>query len=181
MSTDDMHDTAPPEVRRLAARLGSDQATTDLARQFHAAATAWAARVSVEGATDHQAGVDLLDDAQARLARVMLDVHRHVEQITRGPIESVDRRADRLVAHIAIVAEAAYRRGFQQGHDAVHRGEHLAWDLESWRFLMPRDQSPEQLHGRVVPAVDRLRSQSPRIDALVRAAISGLAATRWPL
>ena len=179
--SDGMHDTAPPEVRRLAARLGSDPGTTELAWQVQAAATRWAELVAAEDAADNLTSLEALDDAHARLARVMLDVHRHVEQITSGTIESVEHRADRLVAHIAIVAEAAYRRGFQQGHDAVHRGEQPAWDVESWRFLMPRDQSPEQLHGRVVPAVDRLRMQQPRIDELVRAAISGLAATRWPL
>jgi hypothetical protein len=80
--------------------------------------------------------------------------------------------AEAIIAEVAAVAEAAYRRGFQQGHEAAGRGDELAFDIYRWRFSMPRSKSPEQLYGgRIVPSMERLRIEAPRLADEIRAAI----------
>jgi hypothetical protein len=94
--------------------------------------------------------------------------------VTTGTPTSSDRRqlADDLLAEIAAVAEAAYRRGFQQGNEAAARGGALAFDLNRWRFSMPRTQSPEQFGGRIIAAAERLEMEAPGIAERLRAAIA---------
>lgn len=74
-----------------------------------------------------------------------------------------------IVTDIAAVAEQAYRRGFQHGHEAATRGARLAFDVHRWRFVMDPAMSPEMLGGRIVRAVDRLAMESTSIVASVRA------------
>jgi hypothetical protein len=65
----------------------------------------------------------------------------------------------RLARRIAEVAEAAYRRGFQQGHDVCRRGDRLVVDLDRWRFEAPLDKSPSPTGDRPTTALERLDIQ----------------------
>jgi len=65
----------------------------------------------------------------------------------------------RLAKRIAEVAEAAYRRGFQQGHDVCRRGDRLAVDLDRWRFEIPLAKAPSPTGDRPTTALERLDIQ----------------------
>lgn len=89
-----------------------------------------------------------------------LDELREAVGVDDGNIERVyGRKPTRLVRRIAEVAEAAYRRGFQQGHDVCRRGDRLAVDLEAWRFGIPLDKAPSPTGDRATTAVERLKIQ----------------------
>lgn len=65
----------------------------------------------------------------------------------------------RLARRIAEVAEAAYRRGFQQGHDVCRRGDRLVVDLDRWRFEIPLAKAPSPTGDRPTTALERLDIQ----------------------
>ena len=80
--------------------------------------------------------------------------------------------AESIVSDVAIVTEAAYRRGFQQGYEAGAKGRRLAFELFAWRFGTPPDVSPEQLQsGRTIRAVERLRIQAAWLIEKLRGAV----------
>lgn len=64
-----------------------------------------------------------------------------------------------LLREIAQIAEAAYRRGFQQGHDVCRRGDRLVVDLDAWRFGITLDRAPSPTGGRPTTALERLGIQ----------------------
>jgi hypothetical protein len=89
-----------------------------------------------------------------------------------------DAIAETIVSDIAIVTEAAFRRGFHQGYEAGARGDRLAFELLAWRFGTPPDVSPEQLQsGRTIRAVERLRLQAEWLIEKLRGVIG--AGTSW--
>jgi len=69
------------------------------------------------------------------------------------------QRPNKLLRRIAQVAEAAYRRGFQQGHDVCRRGDRLVVDLERWRYEIPLDKSVSPVGHRPSTALERLDIQ----------------------
>jgi hypothetical protein len=72
---------------------------------------------------------------------------------------------DRLLRE---VAEASYRRGFQQGHDTA-MGEHeLTVDLHRWRFDVPLTRSPSPIGHRPTDALERLEIEAPELAARLR-------------
>lgn len=74
-----------------------------------------------------------------------------------------ERQRQQLLREIARVAEAAYRRGFQQGHDTATRGEPLEVDLHAWRFSVPLHRAPSP-HGRIATtSEERLRIEYPSL------------------
>ena len=80
------------------------------------------------------------------------------------------KQRQRLVRHIARIAERAYRRGFQQGHDVARRGDRLESEARS------------QLRGLVIEAAEEplvlkeAREQAyVMMTTLVKAAIAPFA------
>lgn len=72
-----------------------------------------------------------------------------------------------LLREIARVTEAAYRRGFQQGHEAAASGRHLALELEHWRFKVPLHLSRCPFDGFKSTAEERLRIEHPHMVEIV--------------
>jgi len=77
------------------------------------------------------------------------------------------KQRQRLVRHIARIAERAYRRGFQQGHDVARRGDRLVVDLYRWRFTQSADQATSPTGDRVTTAVERIDIEEPSLDVLL--------------
>jgi hypothetical protein len=75
------------------------------------------------------------------------------------------QRPNKLLRRIAEVAEAAYRRGFQQGHDVCRRGDRLVVDLDAWRYGIPLDKAPSPTGDRPTTAVERLDIQDHELVA----------------
>jgi hypothetical protein len=98
--------------------------------------------------------VDFLADLPAAVG-----VDDQADELIQG------HKPTRLLRRIAEVAEAAYRRGFQQGHDVCRRGDRLAIDLEAWRFGIPLDQAPSPTGDRPTTAVERLDIQHHELVA----------------
>lgn len=73
----------------------------------------------------------------------------------------------RLLREIARATEAAYRRGFQHGHDTAKRGEPLAVDLEAWRFKVPLHRAPSPHGLPATTAEDRLRIEYPQLGRVL--------------
>lgn len=73
------------------------------------------------------------------------------------------QRRRQLELVIARVAEAAYRRGFQQGHDTATRGQALEVDVARWRFGVPLHRAPSPHGYRETTAADRLRIEEPTL------------------
>jgi hypothetical protein len=78
------------------------------------------------------------------------------------------RQQEQLLREIARVTEAAFRRGFQHGHNTAARGDELAVDIEKWRFAVPLHRSPSPHGGLALTAEERLRIQHPEIDRVIR-------------
>jgi hypothetical protein len=75
---------------------------------------------------------------------------------------------------IAEVAEASYRRGFQQGHDAERRSDPLQCDLHEWRFSTPPEVSPPPTgESEPILAIHRLVMQHHGLAVRVRAIVGG--------
>jgi len=82
-----------------------------------------------------------------------------------------DQNPTRLLRRIAEVAEAAYQRGFQQGHDVCRRGDRLVVDLDAWRFGIPLDKAASPKGDRLTTAVERLDvQQTELVDELLAGA-----------
>lgn len=77
------------------------------------------------------------------------------------------QRRRQLELVIARVAEAAYRRGFQQGHDTAARGQALELDVDTWRFAVPLHRAPSPHGYRETTAADRLRIEEPTLGRLL--------------
>jgi hypothetical protein len=78
-----------------------------------------------------------------------------------------------LLAAIARVSEASYRRGFQQGHDTAMRREELAVQLEQWRFGVSLDWSPSPHDICKSTAVDRLLMEHAALQSTLRELTGG--------
>lgn len=96
--------------------------------------------------------VDFVDELRVALQ----DEHKAAER-------NCGRRPSGLLRRVAEVAEAAYRRGFQQGHDVCRRGDRLAVDLDAWRYGIPIDRAPSPTGDRPTTAVDRLEVHHPEL------------------
>lgn len=132
-------DTAGAVVMR-----GPGAATVFIHQACHKAANLFLAN----GTDGYKPLLDFLDDL------------REAVGVDDGDIERVyGRKPSRLVRRIAEACEAAYRRGFQQGHDVCRRGDRLAVDLDAWRFGIPLDQAPSPTGDRPTTAVERLDIQ----------------------
>lgn len=77
------------------------------------------------------------------------------------------KQQERLIRHIARIAERAYRRGFQHGHDDARRGDRLVVDLYRWRFTQSADQAISPTGDRAITAVERLDIEEPALDVLL--------------
>ena len=76
---------------------------------------------------------------------------------------------EQLLREVARIAEAAYRRGFQHGHDTARRGGELAVHLHLWRQV-PLHRSPSPHGGLGMTSEDRLRLHCPAIDRVLERA-----------
>ena len=84
-----------------------------------------------------------------------------------------DRQRERLLREIARVAEASFRRGFQQGHDTATRGDEIVFELWKWRFKIPLHRSPSPHGYRSFTAEERLRIEHPTIERVIERIVSG--------
>lgn len=80
---------------------------------------------------------------------------------------------DPLIREIARVAEAAYRRGFQHGHDTATRGDEIVFELWRWRFKVPLHRSPSPHGYRSFTAEERLRIEHPSLERVVDRLVNG--------
>ena len=77
------------------------------------------------------------------------------------------RERKQLLREIARCVEAAYRRGFHQGHEAGAAGRRLALELEHWRFKVPLHLSRIPFDGFLSTAEERLQIEHPHIVDIV--------------
>jgi hypothetical protein len=75
-----------------------------------------------------------------------------------------DRNRKKLIRYIAQIAERAYRRGFQQGHDVCRRGDRQVVDLYRWRYGRSPDKAPSPVGHKPTTAVERLHIQEWELD-----------------
>jgi hypothetical protein len=78
-----------------------------------------------------------------------------------------DRNRKKLIRYIAQIAERAYRRGFQQGHDVCRRGDRLVVDLYRWRYGRSPDKAPSPVGHKPTTAVERLHIQEWELDQML--------------
>lgn len=83
-----------------------------------------------------------------------------------------DRQRERLLRELARATEAAYRRGFQQGHESAARGDEIVFDLWKWRFTIPLHRSPSPHGYRSFTAEERLRIEHPTIERVIGRIVS---------
>jgi hypothetical protein len=77
------------------------------------------------------------------------------------------RNRKKLIRYIAQIAERAYRRGFQQGHDVCRRGDRLVVDLYRWRYGRSPDKAPSPVGHKPTTAVERLHIQEWELDQML--------------
>ncbi len=80
---------------------------------------------------------------------------------------------EQLTREIARVAEASFRRGFQQGHDTATRGDEVVFELWRWRFKVPLHRSPSPHGYRSFTAEERLRIEHPTLERVLDRLVNG--------